>query len=308
MPFDLFENAYGNVIPNSKKNLSLIKEYKKIVLYPERIKFWDFHQLIHINYVLRDVINFVNNVDNILPNSNFDISPKNHAEWILYYTWQRDKVLEQKKLEFINTANNFAAISQKEEYRQYRLNEIEQKLKILNPNAINNPRRDSKYSYECEVKGELPNRKQFNLQTDSGTIQGGVLYHLKHFIRNYDFSNKPETGMSFSDIFYNKSAEHKSIELFKDLKVIDVSGNFIYENKGFWGFWLNYCLENALVKKQTKVTYRKILEHTFKGLKLTEKFTEYPSKTSIENSYLQLDKKTLLLEFTAKYSTELSRK
>jgi hypothetical protein len=304
MPFDFFENTTGNVLPNTKNNLRLIKEYKKIKNYPERIQFWDFHQLIHINYVLRDTINYINNIDTIMPNSNFDISPESHSEWILYYEWQRNKLLEQQKIEFINTVNNFTAISQKVEYKDYRLNEIEQKLKILNPNAMNNPSRDAKYAYDCEVKGEIPRRKQFNLQTDTWTIQGGVLYHLKHFISNYEFSNRNDFGLSFSDIFYNKSVELKSIELFKELKVIDANCNFIYESKGFWGFWLDYCLTKGLVKKMKKVQYRNILVNEFKGLKLTDKFTEYPSKASIENSYSLLDKKTLMVDFTAKYSGE----
>jgi hypothetical protein len=303
MPFDFFENSNGNVIPNTKNNLRLIKEYKKIKNYPERVKFWQLHQLILINYVLRDMVNDKNNIDKYVPNSSFDISPQGRNEWILYYEWQRDTVLEQKKVEFINTINHFITVSQKVEYKECILNEIEEKLKILNPNAKRDPRRDAKYAYDCEVKGQVPFCKHFDNQIETATIQGGVLYHFKHFVSNYELSNGNDSGLSFSDIFYDKSVELKSIELFKQLKIIDTYSNYIYENKGFWGFWLDYCLTKGLVKKLTKVQYRNVLVNEFKGLKLTDKFTEYPSRATQENSYKYLDKLTLRLEFSAKYCT-----
>lgn len=305
MGFEFFKNQKGNILPNSSINIKLISKYRRLSDYSEKMAFWDENQLQHINYVLQDMTE--NDDTTFIQGSNFTIDPKGRAEWVRYYEWQRDKRYENLKIEFEATLQKFKLQTQKDEYRTQYLHDIEDKLKILNNNPVYNERRDTKYGYDCEVKGQTPFRKHFNIQSDIATINGGVLYHLKHFVRNYDFSIGNDTALRFSEIFYNKSVELKTIELFKELKVIDANCNFIYESKGFWGVWLDYCLTKGLVKKMTKVKYRNILVHQFKGLKLTDKFTEYPSKTSIENSYSQLDKKTLLVEFTAKYSTELHR-
>lgn len=301
MGFEFFKNHYGNVLPNSKNNIGLIKQFRKLTDYDKKLSFWDKNNLQFINYVLRDMTE--NDEVTYIEGSNFTINPEDRSEWVKYYEWQRDKGFEQMKFEFEATLSKLTHKTQKEEFKIQILSDIEEKLKILNPNAIYNERRDTKYAYDCEVKGQTPFRKQFNFQTDSATIKGGALYCFKHYVLQRNFNDKPQKqNLKFVDLFHNPDLEQITFQLFKDLKVINNNNHFIKINKGFFPFWIKWCRENNIVKTELdNIVYRNALVEAIPSLTLSKKFVEF------NTSYKLLDTKTWTMKFISHYSKYLHK-
>lgn len=297
MGFDFFKNTTGNVLPNTDNNRKLIAKYRRIKDYSQKIKFWDSNGIIYINYVLRQM----KEGDEIIKDSGFDIDPEGRSEWTLYYEWQRDKRYEQMKFEFEATLNKFKHKTQKEEFKMQILSDIEEKLKILNPNPVYNERRDTKYGYDCEVKGQIPYRKHFNIQMDSATIYGGALYWFKHYVLQRNFVEKAKKNhYKFADLFFNAELEQVTLQLFIDLKVINKEKHFIKTNGGFFPFWIKWCREQNLVKPDLEnITYRNALVEAITGLTLSPKFIEF------NTPYKRLDIQTLTLKFISHYSKYL---
>lgn len=85
-----------------------------------------------------------------------------------------------------HSLKRFIHKSQKVEFIETILKELENKLTQTNPNKVYNNERDRLYGYECELRGEIPYRKHFNIQMDESTVAGGVYYHFKHYLLNLD--------------------------------------------------------------------------------------------------------------------------
>lgn len=188
------EHDNGNVRPLTIENRSLVSMFNSIDTYEDKLRFWTDNKLIHINYVFSD------NLDNDgCERINISIDPKTREDWVTYYLYKRNIEIDRLRVKFEKQLNGFKHWTQKQEFIGSVLTEIEAKLIISNPNKVYNEERDRRYGYECEQRGEIPYRKHFNIQIDEATIYGGVCYHLKHYLLNFNPSSKIENIVELED-------------------------------------------------------------------------------------------------------------